>query len=142
MPLFFSSQAKAIMAIALPVVYLTQRHQFDSWGLIMQLIVYVGIAYNAALKLCTILLYAEGYRPERNLAHYRTIQAFPLILGKHKEEDANYLDACRSKRNIVEYDYAGGATHADADELIMFASELKEEVLQWLKKPHPDLLEK
>ncbi len=23
-----------------------------------------GIAYNAALKLCTILLYAEGYRPE------------------------------------------------------------------------------
>ena len=101
-----------------------------------------GIAYNAALKLCTILLYAEGYRPERNLAHYRTIQAFPLILGKHKEEDANYLDACRSKRNIVEYDYAGGATHADADELIMFASELKEEVLQWLKETHPDLLEK
>lgn len=23
-----------------------------------------GIAYNAALKLCTILLYAQGYRPE------------------------------------------------------------------------------
>ena len=28
-----------------------------------------GIAYNAALKLCTILLYAEGYRAERNLQH-------------------------------------------------------------------------
>jgi hypothetical protein len=28
-----------------------------------------GIAYNAALKLCTILLYAEGYRPEKNLQH-------------------------------------------------------------------------
>jgi hypothetical protein len=26
-----------------------------------------GIAYNAALKLCTILLYAEGYRSERTL---------------------------------------------------------------------------
>jgi hypothetical protein len=24
-----------------------------------------GIAYNAALKLCTILLYASGYRPEK-----------------------------------------------------------------------------
>ena len=24
-----------------------------------------GIAYNAALKLCTILLYAKGYRPDR-----------------------------------------------------------------------------
>ena len=31
-----------------------------------------GIAYNAALKLCTILLYASGFRPEKNLAHYRT----------------------------------------------------------------------
>ena len=29
-----------------------------------------GIAYNAALKLCTILLYAEGYRPSRELQHY------------------------------------------------------------------------
>ena len=36
-----------------------------------------GIAYNAALKLCTILLYAEGYRPEKNLQHFRTIQASP-----------------------------------------------------------------
>ena len=38
-----------------------------------------GIAYNAALKLCTILLYASGYRPEKNLAHYRTLAALPLI---------------------------------------------------------------
>ncbi len=44
-----------------------------------------GIAYNAALKLCTILLYAEGYRAERNLQHYRTIQALPLILGQEKK---------------------------------------------------------
>jgi hypothetical protein len=29
-----------------------------------------GIAYNAALKLCTILLYAERNRPEKNLQHY------------------------------------------------------------------------
>ena len=26
-----------------------------------------GIAYNAALKLCMILLYSEGYEAERNL---------------------------------------------------------------------------
>ena len=32
-----------------------------------------GIAYNAALKLCTIVLLANGYRPENALAHYRTI---------------------------------------------------------------------
>jgi hypothetical protein len=47
-----------------------------------------GIAYNAALKLCTILLYAEGYRPERNLAHYRTLQSLSLILGTERQGDA------------------------------------------------------
>jgi hypothetical protein len=36
-----------------------------------------GIAYNAALKLCTILIYAEGYRAEKTLQHFRTLQALP-----------------------------------------------------------------
>lgn len=48
-----------------------------------------GIAYNAALKLCTILLYAEGYRPEKNLQHYRTIQSLPVILGKNMSKMPN-----------------------------------------------------
>lgn len=55
-----------------------------------------GIACNAALKLCTILLYAEGYRPEKTLQHFRTIQALPLILGSRHEADAKYLDTCRN----------------------------------------------
>ncbi len=99
-----------------------------------------GIAYNAALKLCTILMYSEGYKPERSLAHYRTLQALPVILGKEKQDDSDYLNACRSKRNIVEYDYIGGATDADADELINFVIELKQEVLQWLEINHSDLV--
>lgn len=100
-----------------------------------------GIAYNAALKLCTILLYATGYRAGHNRAHYYTISALPLILGNEKEDDARYLDACRVKRNTVEYDYAGGATDADADELISFVEEFKEEVLGWLNDNHSELLE-
>ena len=43
-----------------------------------------GIAHNAALKLCAILLHAEGYKAKRNLQHYRTIQALPKILGSEK----------------------------------------------------------
>jgi hypothetical protein len=100
-----------------------------------------GIAYNAALKLCTILLYVEGFRPEKTLAHYRTLQALPFILGSEKEDDADYLDTCRTKRNTVEYDYVGGATNSDADELIAYVMKLKAEVLGWLKKNHPDLSE-
>ena len=87
-----------------------------------------GIAYNAALKLCTILLYAEGFRAERNLQHYRTINAMPLILGQEKIDDAAYLNACRSKRNIVEYDYVGAVTEKEADELIEFTKELATDV--------------
>lgn len=71
-----------------------------------------GIAYNAALKLCTILLYVSGYRPEKNLAHFRTLQALPLILGAGRAEDADYLDACRAKRNTAEYDAAPGGASA------------------------------
>lgn len=47
-----------------------------------------GIAYNAALKLCTCLVYAEGFRPEKNLAHYRTLQALHVILGDAHRKDA------------------------------------------------------
>ena len=99
-----------------------------------------GIAYNAALKLCTILLYAEGYRPSRELQHYRTLAAFPEILGETRKADAEYLDDCRKKRNIVEYDYIGGASESDVDELIGFVKDLRDEVINWLKRNHPELL--
>ncbi len=99
-----------------------------------------GIAYNAAMKLCTILVYAEGFRAVRTLQHYRTIQALPLILGPEHRADADYLDACRKKRNIVEYDYAGGASEDEASELTAYVLELKEKVLVWLRKNHPSLI--
>jgi hypothetical protein len=98
-----------------------------------------GIAYNAALKLCTILLHAEGYEAEKNLQHYRTIQAISIILGKDRKKDSEYLETCRTKRNILEYDYIGGITEKDADELIGFATEFKADIAAWLKRHHPDL---
>lgn len=98
-----------------------------------------GIAYNAALKLCTILLYAEGWRPERTLAHYRTLQSLPLILGEQRNDDADYLDSCRAKRNSVEYDTAGTTSSEEARELIEFCEEFKTAVLEWLLEKHPNL---
>jgi uncharacterized protein (UPF0332 family) len=99
-----------------------------------------GIAYNAALKLCTILLYAKGYKAERNLQHYRTIQALPKILGSEKSNDASYLDTCRAKRNTAEYDSVGVATERDSDELIEFSEGLRDEVMAYIEKNYPDLL--
>ena len=83
---------------------------------------------------------AQGYKAERTLQHYRTIQALPLILGKDRKKDAEYIDACRSKRNIVEFDYVGAATEQDADELIEFVVEMEKDVREWLKEHHPDLI--
>ena len=48
-----------------------------------------GIAYNAALKLCTVLLYAEGYRAARMLQHSRTIQPLPPIPGPERKRNRN-----------------------------------------------------
>lgn len=99
-----------------------------------------GIAYNAALKLCTILLHASGYRVIGVGHHYRTIRALPVILGKKWENDARYLDTCRNKRNIVEYDYVGGVSEGDVEELIQFVRQLRNVVLAWLKEVHPKFL--
>jgi hypothetical protein len=99
-----------------------------------------GIAYNAALKLCTVLLRAEGFRPGHGLQHYRTIHAVPLILGEQKRRETAYLESCRVKRNAVEYEYVGGATDRDADELIALAREFETEVLEWLERHHPELM--
>ena len=100
-----------------------------------------GIAYNAALKLCMMLLYAAGYRAAKGgHEHYRPIHALPLILGAEYRDEAVYLDACRKKRHTVEYDSAGVATVDDAEELVTSVGELREKVLDWLKQHHPDLL--
>lgn len=101
-----------------------------------------GIAYNAALKLCAILLYASGFRAERNLQHYRTIQALPLILGAESREDADYLDACRNKRNQAEYERTGVVSEGEAKELIAFVDGLKVVVIEWLKLHREDLIQK
>jgi uncharacterized protein (UPF0332 family) len=100
-----------------------------------------SIAYNAALKLCTILLHTSGYRPEKSLAHYRTLQALPLIIGKQHNSNADYLDACRKKRNETEYDFAGNISKEESQELIKFCLDLKAEVTLWLKKNHKTLVD-
>tara|TARA_B100000315_G_C14200726_1_gene417560 strand:+ start:170 stop:580 length:411 start_codon:yes stop_codon:yes gene_type:complete len=100
-----------------------------------------GIAYNAALKLCSILLYASSYQAERNLQHYRTIQALPLILGDRYKSDADYLEMCRKNRNKAEDDSVGVVSEQDAEELIEFVNTLLDDVLHWLKTHHPELLE-
>lgn len=99
-----------------------------------------GIAYNAVLKLSTILIRAMGYQT-KGPSHHRTVfQLIPIILGSDKKDDAIYLDSCRRKRNLAEYDYVGAVTLSDVIEIRKFVVEFKDEVLTWLRKNHPNLL--
>jgi hypothetical protein len=92
-----------------------------------------GIAYNAALKLATILVRALGYRVKGQGHHMHTFAMIPFILGEHKKDDSEYLDSCRRKRNTVEYDCVGGATKADVAELREFTYDFQQEVIFWLQ---------
>ncbi len=98
-----------------------------------------NIAYNAALQLCAIVLLAKGWKPDKLNAHHRTISAMPLILGKDWQNNADYLDACRAKRNGLEYDAAGKVSATEAKELRDFAVKLRETVIVWLGEKHPSL---
>jgi hypothetical protein len=97
-------------------------------------------AYNAALKLCTILLYASGYRTSGAGAHFYTIEAMPLILGDDVRKDADYLDSCRTNRNHAEYDFVDVVSDDEVKELILFVKQLKATVLNWLSENRDDLL--
>ena len=97
-----------------------------------------GIAYNAALKLANILVRSSGYRVKGQGHHMNTIAMIPLILGPNKKDDSDYLDTCRRKRNIIEYDCVGGATVEDVKELREFVLEFQKEVLTWLAKKNYD----
>jgi uncharacterized protein (UPF0332 family) len=100
----------------------------------------LGIAYNAALKIATILVRAAGYRVKGHGHHMNTFILIPDFLGIEKKEYSDYLDACRKKRNSVEYDCVGGATREDVQELQEFVAEFKNEVLNKIQnqiKPLP-----
>jgi hypothetical protein len=61
------------------------------------------IAYQAALQLATIALYATGYRPSASVGHhYVTIQSLRFTMGAHARARAGYLDNCRKMRNASE----------------------------------------
>ncbi len=99
-----------------------------------------GIAYNAALKLCTVMLFTQGYRPENALAHYRTIMALKEIGDGSWEEYAIYLNACRIKRNTMEYDKSNVITVDEATKLIEFSRQFYIEVKTYLQQYYPHLL--
>jgi len=96
-----------------------------------------NIAYNAALKLATVLLYAEGYRADKMNNHYRTFQAIPVLLGSEHRPMSAYLNKCRQKRNEATYDRVGVVSRMESQELLDFIPDFQAQVSAWLEEHHP-----
>jgi hypothetical protein len=103
----------------------------DDWRL--------AIAYNAALQCATAALAACGYRASREGHHHRVVQSLAYTIGADAQLVAQ-LDAFRKKRNIGDYERAGLASKAEANEMVALAQRLRQEVGSWLKANHPELL--
>lgn len=63
-------------------------------------------------------------------------------MGSRHYKLADYFDSCRAKRNITDYNFAGGISELEADELIREAEDFFEIILTWLNVNYSNLLEK
>ena len=101
----------------------------------------LNIAYNAALQTATVALLASGYRASREMHHYRVIGSLEFTMGISRDL-IHELDKFRKKRNVSDYEMAGGISDGEAKEMIRLAKDLKKQVEAWLRKTHPELLGK
>jgi hypothetical protein len=99
-----------------------------------------NIAYNAARGLCTALLYAAGYRADRDGNHFYTIGALKHILGTDAGDLPRLLEVCRKKRNTATYESIGLVSAREAEDLLNAVDELRAKVVAWFKSNHPKLL--
>ncbi len=99
----------------------------------------LNIAYNAALQVATAALAAAGYRALREAQHYRVIQSLADTMGVDTRR-ITQLQSYRKKRNISDYERAGGVSQQEAREMIALASELRADLTAWLAANHPELL--
>jgi hypothetical protein len=98
-----------------------------------------AIAYEAALQLATITVYASGYETQGTGHHFNTFQALRETMGATGQKYADYFDVCRTKRATTSYDRAGEISETEVASLMAQVRAFREEVLSWLRGSHPGL---
>ena len=93
--------------------------------------------YNAALQAGKIAISCSGYRVSARAGHHAvTFEAARLTLGPQAAALADYFDACRRKRNIIDYDNSSVATETEAEGLLRKANQFLELVESWVEAEH------
>ncbi len=98
------------------------------------------MAYDAARTLSVMIVRASGYRPRSVGGHYNTFLALEAADPPAFAALSAYFDGCRNKRNISEYDGAGGVTDTEAEELLKAAQKFAIDTENWIKVNHPSLV--
>jgi hypothetical protein len=96
------------------------------------------MAYDAARTLSLMIVRASGYRPRSAGAHYHTFAALEAADPAFVAISA-YFDGCRIKRNVSEYEFAGGVTDTDAVGLLQAVKQFAIDAEAWIKAHHPPL---
>src|ERR1700751_332816 len=95
-------------------------------------------AYNAALQTAKMAVACAGYRIASVPGHHRlTFEGAKLALGKPAEQLTDFFDACRRKRNEIDYTGATIATATEAEELFVHEKAFLELVERWIESAHP-----
>ena len=98
-------------------------------------------AFSAARTAATLALRASGYRPSTQLGHHvKTIESLELTI-KADSKMIQKMKTFSKKRNATSYDSAGNVSKQELELAIKTAAELNREVVTWLQKNHPELLQ-
>lgn len=94
-------------------------------------------AYNAALQTATMVIACAGYRTSGMGHHQTTFEAAELAMGPGSAAFIAYFDACRRKRNTVDYDRAHVATETEATEIMKQATVFLQLAENWIVQNCP-----
>jgi hypothetical protein len=97
-------------------------------------------AYNAALLAANMAIACAGYRVTAKTGHHRiSFDGVVLALGAGSDKYADYFEACRRKRNVIDYTRSHVASDTEAKEILEKVTGFLEVVESWIASKFPNL---
>jgi hypothetical protein len=101
----------------------------------------LNMAYTASLRYGRVALYACGFRPGRDREHERTIDSLIFTVSSVGADTIKLLHKIRKMRHTATYDSVDMISDAEADAAMRVAGGLQEQLMNWLRDNHPELLD-
>jgi len=97
-------------------------------------------AYNGALQTANMAIACAGHRVTSRIGHHKiSLDCARLALGQGADTYTAYFEACRRKRNTIDYTHSSVATETEAKEILDKATEFYDLVEAWITRHHPAL---